>query len=377
MGSELNFFWPSTVYRCEDEYFIRRAWFHNELTNYFAVRLFSKVERRESIDRDKFQNLDSSIECIDFFDQTDSLHFIKNYRSYRDSIFENTNPTSDLYFIMYPYRKTSVLLANILSETDLTIWVKSDYVGLFGVTDDPPFRAALKKLVSPIVSFAYPRITERLFEDNIIFYTGDILYDRGNHLTQYGITSLSPLSSDSSRIERSIVNRVVFVGDESNQKGLKFLLKALVQIDRDLELTIIGTNELSKHIEYKSQININCLGLIYENKRFYDELAKHDILVMPSICERQGKVQIEAMSAGVVPVCSDSGGTYTTIDNNYNGLLFEEKSVEGLKKAIEEFYACPSLRDALRENGLEYAKRNSLTAQVEKMATIIENHYKE
>jgi len=167
----------------------------------------------------------------------------------------------------------------------------------------------------------------------------------------------------------------VFVGDESNQKGLQFLLNALDLIDKDFELTIIGIDKLSRYSEYTSKLNINCLGLIYDNEQFYDELAKHDILIMPSLCERQGKVHIEAMSAGVVPICSDSGGTYTTIDNYYTGLLFEEKSVNELVEAINRLYNQPQLYRTLQQNGVEYTQELTLEEQVHKMATIIQHHY--
>lgn len=376
MSDQLNFFWPGIVYRCNEKYYINRAWFHNELTEHFFVRLFSKVSTRDSIDEVEFQRLDPDIDCIDFFDQIDSVHFIKNYYTYKSRIFNQTDPTSDLYFIMYPYRKTSIFLAKILSETDLTIWVKSDYVGLFGVHDDSILRSVFKKVISPGISLIYPWVTKLLFRDNIVFYTGDIMYDRDNHLTQYGITSLSPLNADPTRIKRSIENKIVFVGNESNQKGLQFLLEALVRMDRNLELTIIGADEVSEHSEYTSKLDINCLGRIYDNERFYDELAKHDVLVMPSICERQGKVQIEAMSTGVVPICSDSGGTYTTVDNYYTGLLFEEKNVDGLVETIREIYDRPSLYHTLQQNGLQYTQDLNLEDQVDKMATVMKNQYR-
>ena len=372
----LNFFWPSIIYECEGEYYIRRAWFHNELTDHFSLRLFAKVEKRDSVDEAKFQQLDPEIDCIDFFHQTDSVHFLKNYRRYKKEILQQTNTDSDLFFIMYPYRKTSIFLANILSDTDLTIWVKSDYVGLFGVHDDIGLRLTFKKMISPAISFIYPRVTERLFHGNVIFYTGDILYDRDNHLTQYGITSLSSLNADPSRIDRSIKNKIVFVGTESNRKGLRFLLEALQRVERDLKLTIIGIDELSKYSGYAPELDIKCLGRIYDNEIFYNELAKHDILVMPSICERQGKVHIEAMSAGVVPICSDSGGTYTTIDNYYTGLLFEEKNVESLTNAIKKLYDRPSLYRTLQQNGLEYTEDLDIEDQVDKMATIMKNQYR-
>ena len=96
---------------------------------------------------------------------------------------------------------------------------------------------------------------------------------------------------------------------------------------------------------------------------------------MPSYGEKQGKVQLEAMSVGVVPICSDSGGTYRTIDNYYNGLLFKEGDWKDLKQKINLLYKDKELYEDLKQNGLEYIKDKSVEKQVEKMAKIINNYY--
>ncbi len=375
MSYVLNFFWPSTVYLHKGNYYINRAWFHNKLTDHFDVCLFAKVERKKEIDLQRYQKLTEKMTVIDFFDATDSIHFVKNYSKYKQKILQKADKDSEMFFVMYPYKKTSIYLAYILSDFDLTIWVKSDYVGLFTVYDGPFIKSKLKKGIKPILSHVYPKITNYIFEDNVVFYTGDIIYDKQNHQSQYGITSLSPLNQDQSRITKSLNKRIIFIGDDGNQKGLKYLLESLLRIDEDIELSILGMDELNRYSNYEEKLNIHIHGTVYDNKLFYDILSDHDLLVMPSICERQGKVQIEAMSTGVVPICSDSGGTYTTVDHLYNGMLFEEKNVNELVGCIDRIYSSESLYQTLQKNGLEYTDKLDLTSQVEKMSTIMKHHY--
>lgn len=371
----LNFFWPSTVVEYEGEYYISRPWYKNGLSTEFELKLFCKVTKQKEIDQNKYLNLSENIEVVDFFQKTSTIHFIRNYFDYKKKIQRTTDINSDLYFVMYPYGKISILIANILKDTDLTIWVQSNYIDQFGVHDDSWYFSLFKSTISPVVSFIYPQVTKHLLRDNIVFYTGNILYDCSNHETQYEITSVSPLNRDTSLIKETLTGDVVFIGGESNIKGLEYLLKSMKRANLNLSLTIIGCSKLTKYSEYTKELDINCVGTIYDHELFYKHLANNDILVMPSIAERQGKVQIEAMSAGVVPICSDSDGIYTTIDNYYNGLLFEKKNVGKLTESIEEIYDSPTLYEELQENGIEYVSDLRLSRQIDKMSTIIKNQY--
>jgi glycosyltransferase involved in cell wall biosynthesis len=81
------------------------------------------------------------------------------------------------------------------------------------------------------------------------------------------------------------------------------------------------------------------------------------------------------MSAGVVPVCADSGGTHQTMDNFYNGLLFKERDISELASQIQLLYKNPSLHKNMQSNGLKTIQNLSLERQCYKMASIITNRY--
>lgn len=354
---------------------MKRPWFFNELPRHFDVSLYASVKEVNQVDERKYQGLDSDLDVVDFFAELSLTDVLLRYRRYERQITEKTNPEEDFYMVFYPYRKASVVLAHMLSDYRLAIWIKSDYVGLFGLPDAPPISSIIKKTLKPAVRFGYPRLTQRILESNVVFYTGDIIYDTQNHINQHGITSVSPLNENERLITEPYDNSIVFVGDEGEQKGLRYLLEALVKCDIDVSLTIVGLEELSMYRSYHEQLDITVAGVIYDRDEFFAELAAHDALVMPSICERQGKVQLEAMSAGVVPICSDSGGTYTTVSHLHNGLLFRERDSDHLREMIERLYADEQLYTELQQNGLSYASELDLSEQVEKMASITKRYY--
>jgi glycosyltransferase involved in cell wall biosynthesis len=263
----------------------------------------------------------------------------------------------------------------MLREYKLTINVLSDYAGQFGISEDPRARSILKTAISPVVKILFPHFSGHLTKHALTFYHGNTLYNKNDHISQHEIIGTSPMNDDKNIIQNPYLDKIVFVGNESNRKGLHSLLKALTKIERDISLTIIGTDELTKLNEYSGKLDIELAGVIYDDNKFYDILSQHDALVMPSLYERQGKVQLEAMSAGVVPICSDSGGVYTTVTHLYNGLLFPPRDVDALVGEINRLYSDKELYFDLQNKGLDYVANLSVSEQVDKMAKIMKRYY--
>lgn len=372
----LNFFWPNTVYTDGQEYYISRPWFLNELSKYFNIHYFCNVERKNSIDLDIYTKINSDVTIHQFFDELSQIKFFYNYKKYRREINHHCDVKNDLFFIFYPYKSISIGLAWLLKDTKLIIWVKSrPFEAINTFSEDPVYTPFFTNIIKYPGKFVYSHISERLLENNLVFYTGNILFNIDDHQTQNRIISISRLNTDSSRINYEFTNKIIFIGDESRKKGLGYLLDVFDSIDDEYKLTIMGIDELRKYAAYRDHPQIQVVGKIYDKKKFYDILSDHDILVLPSMTESQGKVQLEAMSVGVVPICADVGGVHTTIQNMYNGLLFDRSQPYQLVELIHSLYARPEFYSRLVENGRTFSETFSIENQVEMMTTIIKHYY--
>ena len=100
-----------------------------------------------------------------------------------------------------------------------------------------------------------------------------------------------------------------------------------------------------------------------------------DILVLPSLEERQGKVLVEAMARRIPVVASSIGGIPSIISHGQNGLLFDPSSVEELVDSIKALIFNRELRSRLIEKGNDFARSNTLEAGVEKLIKIVREHY--
>lgn len=146
---------------------------------------------------------------------------------------------------------------------------------------------------------------------------------------------------------------VLFVGRLVEIKGVKYLIKAMEQIDA--MLVIVGNGPLKE--ELQKQASDIADKVIFLGAKPHDELktifASADILVAPSITtengaqEGLGLVMLEAMASGLPVVASNSGGIPQLIQDNVNGLLCEEKSMGQLVKNIKRLLKDSELRQRL------------------------------
>jgi glycosyltransferase involved in cell wall biosynthesis len=98
-----------------------------------------------------------------------------------------------------------------------------------------------------------------------------------------------------------------------------------------------------------------------ENSRMPDILKDADILVLPSLTrpdwkEQFGRVLVEAMSCGVVPVGSDSGEIPNVIGDA--GFVFPENSEEKLFETLDNLALNPQLRKKLSQKSVIRIKNN-------------------
>jgi glycosyltransferase involved in cell wall biosynthesis len=151
---------------------------------------------------------------------------------------------------------------------------------------------------------------------------------------------------------------VGFVGKITSQKGILDLIEAVSQVNRRIQLLIIGNGDLRGEVEDR----VRSLGLgrqtIIINAVPHSEVPDYlncmDLLVLPSVTlphlrEQFGRILIEGMACEVPVLGSDSGEIHTTIGKA--GLIFREGDVRDLKEKIEAFIRNRNLRAMLAGKG--------------------------
>jgi glycosyltransferase involved in cell wall biosynthesis len=153
---------------------------------------------------------------------------------------------------------------------------------------------------------------------------------------------------------------VLYVGKQSPGKGTPDLMAAIPKVIQevpDARFLFVGRGdaenqvspELGAHvIQWNPLPNPDILAL----------MGDVQLVVLPSATpEAQGRVLLEAMSAGVPSVATRVGGIPETVVDGETGLLVDRHDVAGLARAIVHLLKDPQARQTMGQHGQELLLR--------------------
>lgn len=135
---------------------------------------------------------------------------------------------------------------------------------------------------------------------------------------------------------------ILLVGRFHWIKGYNYALDALRRLlDKGyhFHFTIIAGQPSEEILYQKNSMklseNINILPNLSHDEVLLN-MQHADILLLPSVMEGIANVVLEAMAVGLPVVSSDCGGMSEVIDNEINGLLFQNRNVAHMAEQLEK-----------------------------------------
>ena len=159
---------------------------------------------------------------------------------------------------------------------------------------------------------------------------------------------------------RNAINNLLFVGDWSIRKGVIQLSQSLMQIDQEINLTIVGAslNDIKRITPelLDSKVNLSILGYL-SRKELATIYSQHKIFIVPSLCEGSARVAFEAMASGCYVIATDFAGTI--IKDKENGALVEAFNNYQLKETILNSFLIPEkILSEIMELNFNYVRSN-------------------
>jgi len=136
-----------------------------------------------------------------------------------------------------------------------------------------------------------------------------------------------------------------FMGRLVEEKGIRILLEAARTLGPDVSVLVIGTGPFEQVLsEYRDKLHLVHVKAVPHHE-VRDYLRVMNVLTLPSFViptwkEQFGHILIEAMACEIPVIGSNSAAIPEVIGDA--GLLFPEKSVEGLRDRIEQLRKNPS-----------------------------------
>lgn len=126
------------------------------------------------------------------------------------------------------------------------------------------------------------------------------------------------------------------------RKGIKYLIKAVYKLSErypQICVTIIGEGSekeslenLAKELKIKDRINF--LGRVeYKKIAYYYQEAS--VFILPSLNEGMSNAMLEALSAGLPIIATDTGGTKELVKDGENGFIIKMKDSQDIADKIE------------------------------------------
>lgn len=158
-----------------------------------------------------------------------------------------------------------------------------------------------------------------------------------SYITRHGIelTKYINFSNKSEDLIKKTFN-IVYVGEISIMKGVDTLISAIELInDKEIKYTFIGGNSLDENIEdIINRNNTTYLGRL-NHEQTIKEIAKSDLLILPTIIEGMPNVLKEAGILNVPVISTNVGGIPELLNNGTRGEIFEAGNTKELAEKIE------------------------------------------
>lgn len=188
----------------------------------------------------------------------------------------------------------------------------------------------------PTLELKSKLININLFKENKLFFLPDAIIDVGKHNTD----SKKTLKN----FEEFYEKRLIFAaGRLTKQKNFSYLIDEFASFSKkndEFILLILGEGEERNILEKKIRnMNIeNKVHLIGHVKNVYNYFKKGEIFVLSSLWEEVGFVMVEAAFSNLFIVSSNCpNGPSEFLDNNRNGILFENNKLGELTKSFEQY----------------------------------------
>lgn len=176
--------------------------------------------------------------------------------------------------------------------------------------------------------------------------------------------------------------RVLFLGNLSDRKGVLDLLRALAEpvLDgADMEVTIAGGGDVAGYQAKARELGVD--GIVRfegwcDQKKVSRLLAKCDMLVLPSYDEVLPLAILEALAHGVAVVTTAVGEIPSLLTDGVDAVYVEVGSPASIAAGMHKIMDQPGLRQSVAKNGRDlYLRRFSMATFFCNIASVHQHHF--
>lgn len=148
--------------------------------------------------------------------------------------------------------------------------------------------------------------------------------------------------------------RVLFVGALTQRKGIGYVLDAVKMMGSAVQFTMVG-RKIGRSAPIDAAVREHRWIPSIPHHAVLEEMARNDVLVLPSLSEGFALVILEALSRGLPVITTTSSGAEEMIRDGQEGFLVPIRSAEAIAEKLELLNNNPELLDRMSGSALQRA----------------------
>jgi starch synthase len=150
--------------------------------------------------------------------------------------------------------------------------------------------------------------------------------------------------------------RVMFAGSLSQRKGISYFFKALEPFGHHVDVTVVG-RPASMCAPLDAALNRCTWHPSLPQPQLWEQMRRHDVLILPSLFEGFGLVLLEAMARGMVVITTANTAGPEIIQHNVDGFLVPIRSSQAISDVLSILIHDRERMQAIGEAALRAARR--------------------
>lgn len=171
--------------------------------------------------------------------------------------------------------------------------------------------------------------------------------------------------------------RVLFVGSLGQRKGLSYLLSAMQQVGDVAELTLLGRKTTETCVPLNAATKRHRWIPSLSHDEVLEEMARHDVLVFPSLFEGFGLVLLEALSRGLPVITTENTAGPDFVREGENGFIVPIRSSTALAEKLELLAHDRRLLAGMKQAALATARQSAWESYRQRLGELIRGVCKE
>jgi glycosyltransferase involved in cell wall biosynthesis len=164
--------------------------------------------------------------------------------------------------------------------------------------------------------------------------------------------------------------RVLYVGALTQRKGIGYLIDAVNSLSTSIEFTMIG-GKVGNAAPIETATSQYRWLPSAPHSEVLAEMARHDVLVLPSLSEGFALVIGEALSRGLPVITTLNSGGEEIVRDGQDGFFVPIRSSQSIAEKLQLLNQDPSLLDHLSSSAVQRAKELNWTTYRARISQII------